>query len=246
MYQFSDSINYDVFFRFDKRLIRNMNWALLPSSSKAVFPVIGVHCNEAGNAFPTERTIAIMSGRSDKIVREGIKGLEDFPGFRVQHYITARGKRAKRFQLKLPPTEERGRAFPFHKSIIEGGNWSMLKPTAQALYPVMRSFGYFDFQTYCDLYDLEYEPGDFDEIYRERKCDFCEAEVGIMAKYAGISLRSISNALEDLQARNLIEAIGINDEGNFQWKVFLKPHRYFKRSFLNQKVMERYHHAIQP
>ena len=50
MYHFSDDINYDVFFRFDKKWIEDMNWAFIPKASKAVFPVIAAHCNEKGEA----------------------------------------------------------------------------------------------------------------------------------------------------------------------------------------------------
>ena len=122
MYQFREKINYQQFFRFDKKLVENMNWALLPKSSKAVFPVIACHCNDKGESFPSERTIAIMSGRTDKTVRDGIKGLETFPGFKFTFYVTSRGRRAKRFYINQPSTDIKGRIFPFHKCIIEGGN----------------------------------------------------------------------------------------------------------------------------
>ena len=129
MYQFKEGINRTVFFWWDKKLIKNKNWAILPKSSKAVFPVIACHCNENGKAFPGERTIAILSGRTDKIVREGIRELENFPGFEVDQYVTKRGRKAKKFDIKFPKRIEKGQAFPFHKFIIEGGNWSLLVPT---------------------------------------------------------------------------------------------------------------------
>ena len=141
MYQFSDDINRDVFFRFDKRWVENMNWALLPNSSQSILPIIASHCNESGGSFPSERTLAILSGRSDKTVRGGIQGLSGFPGFEVNSYITKRGRRAKKFRMTFPPKREKGRCFFFYKQIIEGGNWLKLKPASQALYPVMRHLG---------------------------------------------------------------------------------------------------------
>jgi hypothetical protein len=144
MYQFKEEINSRQFFWWHKKLIKNMNWALLPKSSKAVFPVIACHANEKGEAFPSEQTIAILGGVSDKIAREGIRGLEEFPGFKLNYYISKRGKRAKKYSLKLLSNDDRGSAFPFFKFILEAGIWREMIPSAKALYPVMRFFGFFD------------------------------------------------------------------------------------------------------
>lgn len=239
MYQFKYNINDEVFFRFDKWLIENLHWAELPPSSKSVFPVIGVHCNRAGIAFPKEETIAILSGRTEKTCRGGINGLKDFPGFSFRHYITARGKRSRRFYLKLPSTDDKGRAFAFHRCIVDGGNWLLLKPTAQALYPVMRHFGFFDFRAYCDLYEIDCKPDNFDEVYKARGYDFCEAEVGIMAEHAGISTGSMAEALKNLQDCFLIEPMGAV-EGVSGWRVFLRPAETFEPADLNRGVMERH------
>ncbi len=72
MYQFRDEINYINFFRFNKALVTQKLWANLPKASKSVYPVILVHCNAKGMAFPGQKTIAILSGRTEKTVREGI------------------------------------------------------------------------------------------------------------------------------------------------------------------------------
>lgn len=99
MYQFKEKIDHIGHFWFDKKLIENKNWAALKSSSKAIYPVIGCHCNKLGEAFPSEMRIAILSGRTDKIVRKGIIGLEEFPGIKIKNYITKRGRRSKRFTI---------------------------------------------------------------------------------------------------------------------------------------------------
>ena len=127
--------------------------------------------------------------------------------------------------------------FPFRRCIIYTGNWSQLTPTATALYPVMRYFGFFDFDTYVEEENIDAELYEFKEIYQGRDFDFCEADPDIMAEFAGISRRSMKPALDILEAKFLIEKIS---SGN--WKVFLKPPRYFKPSFLNQKVIARYKH----
>ncbi len=55
----------------------------------------------------------------------------------------------------------------------------------------MRYYGYFDIDLYCGVEDQDYEPMDFNEVYRERQWDFCEAGKSILAEYAGMSRRSI-------------------------------------------------------
>ena len=143
MYQFNDNYNEKARFWFEKKLIDNKNWALLPKSSKAILPVIACHVNKQGIAFPSEQTIAILSGVSDKVVRQGIRSLEGFPSFKWNPYLTKRGKWSKNFHLKLP-VQNRGHAFPFHRVLLEYGIWRELIPTAKAIYPVMRYFSFFD------------------------------------------------------------------------------------------------------
>jgi hypothetical protein len=242
MYQFKEGCNHKQFFWWSKRLIKNKNWALLSKSSKAVFPVIACHCNKKGGAYPNERTIAILSGLNDKSAREGIRGLEAFPNFKISHYLTKRGKRAKKYYLNLPAANVKGRSFPFYKFILESGQWKELKPTAKALYPVMRYFSFFDINIYSEIEDLGIDEGDYNETYPDRKYDFCEAEKKVMADLAGINRRSMNTALNDLERNMLIEPIG----GNYGWKVFpkSKDDKIFKRSYLNEKIKASYKHTL--
>jgi hypothetical protein len=242
MYHFKEECNSTQFFWWKKQLIENKNWASLPKSSKAVWPVIACHTNERGIAFPGERTIAILAGVSDKIAREGIRGLEGFPGFEWDYYLSKRGKRTKNFKVKLPSANYRGSAFPFYKFILEAGFWREIKPSAKALYPVMRYFGYFDINQYAELEDLEIYEGDYNEAYPDRNYDFCEAEKGVMAQYAGLHKNSLYAALQDLESNDLIETL--NDYSG--WKVFLrsKDDTFFKRDYLNEKIMRSYRHAL--
>ena len=133
MYKFKEAINYDHYFWWKKNLIKNMEWALLPKSSKSVFPVIACHANSKGIAFPSEQTIAILAGISEKTAREGIRKLEGFSSFSFDYYISNRRKRIKKYKLKLPSKENRESAFPFYKSILEGGFWHQLKKLGYAL-----------------------------------------------------------------------------------------------------------------
>lgn len=117
----------------------------------------------------------------------------------------------------------------------------MLSPSGKALYPVMRNFSYFDINEYLYFEELDGKgPIDFDEIYPQRKYDFCDAEKCVMAEYAGISRRSINNALESLKTCNLIEKKLYFDGPYIKvpgWKVFLRDNGYiFKRWFLNSRL----------
>ena len=236
MYQFTDQIDYESLFVFDKRWIKNMNWAALPKASKAIFPVIMSHCDRNGLAFPSQRRIAILSGRTDKQVRKGVKGLEAFPGFKSSYRTTPRGKRGKQYHMKLPAIRK-GATFPFLRCIIYGGNWSQLSPTAMALYPVIRHFSYFDFDMYVKASDLDAELFEFDKIYKDRDFDFCEADPVTLAEHAGIAPRSLRAARDSLQDNFLIED---NSEGT--WKVFLLPPKRWVAAVLNEQNINRYQH----
>jgi hypothetical protein len=220
-----------------------MNWALLPKSSKAVFPVIACHANNKGEAFPGEQTIAILAGISNKIVREGIRGLAAFPNFKSDNYITRRGKKGKKFFLNIPSSNNSGSAFPFHKFILEAGIWREIRPTAKALYPVLRYFGFFDINLYSELEDLEFCEADMEEVFPDREYDFCDADLGILAEFAGIHRNSINAALDDLVRNFLIEPLNVYSG----WKVFLKSRDYtiWKRDYLNKKILSSYRHIIQ-
>lgn len=231
MFHFPDEVDWKRFFRFDKLWIKNMNWARISPAAKAVLPVIACHCNERGLAFPGEETIAALSGLTAKSVRKGIHDLEGFPGFSWKHYLTNRGKRGKLFSIDLPPKGEKGRAFFFYRGIVDGGIWSKLKPTARSLYLVMRYFSRYD------AYEDENFDGvdDFDECYANRKWELCNAEVGELARYAGINRHTVTEAMKSLQKNFLLER-HVDNNIELISKIYLIPKKYWKASYLNQKL----------
>lgn len=234
---YREELDWTQFFWFDKSLVLSQ-WRAIHPSGRAVYPVIAAHCKD-GIAFPGERRIAILSGRSDKQARKGIGALEDLGIVQIQPYTTSRGKRSKRFLLNLPSGSESGSAFPFFGCVLHGGNWSFLKPSAQAVYVSMRYWGYFDLDTYDELEEEPAEPSEFDEIFRERKCDYCEADPQSIADVAGVTIRSLPEALANLQSQYLIEKAGS------VYRVFLRPKAHWKASYLNRKIMESYRHEYQ-
>jgi len=239
MYQFNENFNHKALFWFKKSLIENMNWALLPTASKAIFPVIACHANKDGKSFPGELTIGILSGLSKVQVRRGIRGLKAFPDITIDEK-----KRPKRFKVKLPQAAVNGKTFPFYQIVLEYGLWRELKkPTAKALYPVMRSFSKFDLETYLEIEgDDEKCYADFDEVYKDRKYDLCYENKNTLAKYSGMHRNSINDALKDLADNYLIEW---NAEWNL-WKVYLKSKggTYWKRGDLNEKILNSFRSSL--
>lgn len=240
MYQFKETCDQKQFFWWPKKLIENKNWAMLPAVSKAVWPVIASYCNQKGVAFPGERTIAILAGYSAKQTRLGIGGLEGFPGFEMNYYHTKNGRRSKKFHIELP-SKNNNDSFPFYKFLLESGAWCELKPSAQALYPVMRYFSFFDLDFYSEIEGFDAEPGEFNEIYKNRKFDYCHARKDFMAELSGLNTRSIYRSLIDLEENSLIEKVDFET-----WKIFLltKDFTIFKRSYLNQKIIDAYRHEL--
>jgi DNA-binding transcriptional ArsR family regulator len=243
VYQFRE-LNRENYSVWDKRTIETTAWARLPAAAKGVYPVVRAFANRAGQAWPCELTIAIHAGQTEKTTREGVNGLCGFPGVTLARYVTKRGRLGKRWLFAAVPVE-RGRWFPFHRIVVDGGNWLQLLPAAQALYPVMRCFGYFD----QGLYEKEQAPDDeaftemarFAEDFAARTCDFCEAERSVLAHYAGIATSSMSAALRSLEEHYLIRR---REDGRFA--VYLRPPQYYKRDWLNEQVRLRYHYSFEP
>jgi hypothetical protein len=259
MYQFKEikySGFYNRYFRFDKKLIEDKNWALLPSASKTIYPVIGFHRNrKTGKSYPSQETIGIMAGCDDKTARAGQKGFVNFPGITSYSRVTRRGNRAIVHKFADPPYEN-GRVFHFHNIMIEGGNWSQLSPSAKAIYPVMRHFSYFEFdlnnQHFQEDYKLRYgegcsysngpdwfdNPSETLQAFTERKYEFCTADKDVLLEYSGLkSIQSIYNGLRDLKDRGLINEIKTDYfRGHI---VYLCPPHHYKREVLNGKTQKR-------
>lgn len=239
MYHFKEINSYkEHFFNWKKSLIDDLIWARIPKASKSIFPVIADHWNHRTKvAFPSEETIAALSGITRKQVRLGVRGMKGFPGFDIAYYITEHGHRAKRYKLCLPEKPIHGKTFAFNRFILVSGMWRMLKPSAKALYPVMRRYSYFDFYDYMtaldnDAFDLD---TDFDKVFANRFFDFCKAEPGILAKYSGIHRSSLKSATANLKQEHLIEF----DSALGCWRVYLKTKNgnYYIREFLNNQLM---------
>ena len=191
-----------ILFKWDNNLIKKKRWAVLSSASKAIFPVIAVHKDKRGECWPSQQKIAELSGCTEKTVREGLKVLEEegFSGIKIFKFKKD-GMRwpGNHYYLDFPRVGQKD-YFPFHKSLITSMKWSQLKPSAKALYPVMRCFGY------NDSYGRNYRPH-----------DYCDRKKSYLAEFAGINRKSIPIALESLLAVGLINPV----KKYSAWRVFI-------------------------
>jgi len=165
-----------------------------------------------------------------------------YPGFTIERCVTNRGHRANKYYLNIPP-DEKGRSFSFFKCVVTGGNWSLLTPGAHSLYPVMMTFSFFNFENYEYLENTEFGDNVQDMIecgyYQRRKYDFCDADIKVMAEFAGIGKRTVVTALKALEHKYLIEKINPINK-NDTWKVFRCPPTRYTANSLNEKTIKRY------
>ena len=231
---FSEKINWTGFFPFPRSLFQDSPehttgpWARLPFAAKSILPAILCFVNESGTCYPSIKQISAFAGTCPNTTRAGIEGLKVLPFFTVKKHLTARGKMQNYYHFRLPDFSMKKQAFPFHRAIIQGGNWSQLSPSAQALYPVMRHFGFYD--PASEL--LEYDGSGF----VEREYDVCEADLCVLAECAGIGGRTVREALICLEENHLIQSV---DEYRKTFFVYLRPLATYPPEALNHKAVKR-------
>ncbi|OEU77543.1 MAG: hypothetical protein BA869_10890 [Desulfuromonadales bacterium C00003107] len=229
MPQESPPINYKNFYRFPKSLIKDGRWASLPSASKTIFPVIAIYANAKGTAWPSQATIAKFAGCTPKTVREGIAGLKSLPGFNVKSTINSRGQRRYIYQVPVPPLG-RGQDFRFYRVFIDGHNWGQLSPGAKAVYPVIRTFAYFDYlEDYlgvladkgllCNLEYGNFSDEEVKEMYEKRVFDWADPDLDVLEELSGLCSKTVNQALGQLSKMDLIEW----DDNLKLWRCFLRP-----------------------
>jgi len=232
-----------IFFRVKNEYIISKVWKELPKSSKSIFPVIAVHCNKKGIAFPSQETISKLSGCTPKTVRNGLKGLEEFHDFKISQEVNAKGQIKNIYHIKLPKKNDK-EVFFFHKTIIESGKWSKISQSAKALYPVIRAYSYCDFKSYqmlmCEedtFYDGDgMSAGERLDHYGKRDFNLNASDFSVLSDFSGITLQSVYNAINSLKKHGLLEEITTNQKRRI-FKVLYNPKRYVHGS-MKWKVIE--------
>jgi len=237
-FQWSDNFNNGLHSRMAREIIEQGYWAKLRTSSQAIYPSILKFINKNGLAFPSLRTLAIVSGVTEKTAGKGVQGLEGLPGFRKIRKISRHGHTIYNYTIKEPLPDYQHTIW-FSHSYINGGNWSKLNPTAKAVLPVLKCFASWDIEPYCELEEIEYIPIEHREIYKGRKYDFMNAEEANICELAGITKKSLPNAYRSLITNHIIEPLGLY-EGRKACKIFVTPTQHYKRDWLNSELKKRY------
>ena len=220
--------NWEQHFWFDKDIVRTGLWARLPRAAQAAFPVIAAHCDRHGTAFPSQWRIGAQCGRTERALHAPLKKLVEQAGCVTRELkTTARGRQQYWYRVTFPP-RERGRSFPFHKAIIDGGNWRLLKPTAQALYPVLRTFSHVCVEDVMEEADCSYV--EINEYFGSVSIAEFEGDWDTACRYSGISGRSVDNAATSLIERGLLS---FDDD---RCLVYRKPKHTYKAAYLNAHV----------
>ena len=205
-------------------------------STKSIYPVIGCHTNKDGAAFPSQQTIADLSGCTAKTVREGIQGLLSIPWVELKNRITTRGTRQKIYIIK--PGDEGTKYFSFYKAILESGIWRELSvqyksKAAHAIYCTCLAYAFFDFDLYAELECLDYDVNEFwqSDDFKKRGYDFLSADLDIIAYKAGVDIKTAKKAIQALINTGLLEEI--LDMERQTWKIRRSPNIRYNRDYLN-------------
>ena len=244
-FQWTENVGNGLSLRLPREIIKEGIWSTLKPSSKAVYPcILKFVSKKKGLAFPSLRTLAIVSGVTEKTAGDGIKGLDELPGFEKNRYITNRGHTAYKYQIKEPPPDTDHTIWISHE-FINGGNWSLLNPTAKAIFPVLKHFSWWDGREYCDLENLDssMDYSDLSDLYPSREYDFMDADDEIICELSGITTRSLKEAYRSLSDRYFISSVKVM--GRKLWKVHIKPSFIYKREYLNKHMIKRYGGTLQ-
>jgi hypothetical protein len=253
MYKYPAKCNETEFFWWPNSTIKTGEWAKLPPVGKAVFPVLACYANRrSGVAFPSELTIAALSGYSEKKVREGLKSVEGFSLMeKVERYITNSGNNGKKYHLCIPKNQVNDGRFRFFRYILESGWWRKMTRDAKAVYPVMRCFTTFDPYDYGFIEDIEEDPETvMQEYYPNREYDICRADLSIIADHAGLTIDRLRKALVNLADCYLLDDMELvyEDEADVDrvWRIFIKPKdkTILKRSFLEGELSKSFGYTI--
>ena len=237
-FKWTENVSNGLTLRMPRIIIEEYYWAALKPASKSVYVPLLKFVNKNGSAFPSIRTLAIVSGVTEKTAGQGIKGLEGLPGFKKIRKVSRRGHIAYNYFIEEPPPDNKHTIWMSH-SYINGGNWSMLTPTAQAVLPVLKCFSYWEIERYCKEQGMEYSPADLTEIYRCREYDFVDADESIICEFAGITKRSLAAAYKSLTDNYFIKPVEPDGDKKL-WELEIIPLFYYTRDSLNDRTKERY------
>lgn len=204
-----------------------------PTAAQAVFPVLMRFMDEKHYSFPSEDVISRICGRDPKTVRAGLEYLKAH-GTKVEKVWNKKGHCFNRYLMPhwCYNANSRGKVFPFFHSVFDGGNWRVLSSAGQALYPVMRCFGHFNY--YDDDGSNEVFSTDGKNDYIKREYDNYEFDILSLMEFSGMSRNSVKSGVRDLEDAGLAKITDEHENGHQLIKVFLRPTGHYKLEDLNK------------
>jgi len=203
----------NVHYRLPLRLINSGDWAKINLAARVILPVIGVHTNENGVAFPGMVLISELSGYKDpRTVRNGINSLIENGLLSKKKRKTWRGGRYNVYYLLGNAICREGRSyFPIYKDVIEEKYWANLVPSEISVLGVMGVKATRNNPEAKDLRELGFPIFGMGTVQRKK-----------MIKLSGISESSFDYAIEGLIDKGWIN---FNEEYEYEdkYEVYLRP-----------------------
>ena len=201
----------NVHYRLPLILINSGDWAKINLAARVILPVIGVHANEKGEAFPGMLLISKLSGYKDlRTVRGGINSL-------IKAGLLSKTKRKTRvgrhniYQLLGNTIWRKGHSyFPIYKDVIEEGYWADLSPSEVSVLVVMGVKAVINNPEAKELRELlEIPIFGIGTLQRKE-----------MIKFSGVSGSAFDYAVKGLMSKGWIN---LKDEYRYNYEVYLKP-----------------------
>ena len=207
-----------VFFRFDKRIIKDKEkiWASLSNASRAVYPVLGIHANiDTGVCYPSRSTTAELAGYNKETYLNSVtiasKELKE-KGLLTYKRKKIKGKTYS-FSLSYTFTFPKKEYFQFWREMIDDGIWSTLSAGEKNLYVVLRSFSYST---------IEKDESFSVEDYRNRGLDLCNESISTLGEHAGLKKRATIYALNALQETGIICKLYNEEKDQLCYAIYLR------------------------
>jgi len=208
-----------IFFRFDKRIIKDEEkkiWSKLSNASRAVYPVLGVHAHiKTGVCYPSRSTTAELAGYNKKTYLNSVT----IAGKELQRkgLLTYKRKKVKgktySFSLSYTFTFPKNQYFQFWREMIDDGIWAKLSAGEKNLYVVLRSFPYSA---------IEKDESFSVEDYRNRGLDFCSKSISYLAEHAGLKKRATIYALNALQETGIVCKLYNEEKDQFCYAIYVR------------------------
>jgi len=183
-------------YRLPLRLITQGKWADMIPPARAILPIIGLHADPSGKAFPGMILLQKLSGIGNKhTLINGLKCLQELDLLEIQK-VARPGKQGRHNLYYLyPPAIWESSYYPMYENFLISGRWARLSPGEKSAFAVLA--------VKATLKPSHYR-GRFDKFTEDEDWKGCGVIREFWYKLAGISRRSWFRAVKKLNHRGEI------------------------------------------